>query len=310
MKRRGPTGIERATHGQPSRREGPEQLALSLGGCHDPGVHIDELVLFSSDVSSSENFIAANFPAVAERRRGYGSGRVRYVPGNAISRPDRELLSAFWKFSIFTDSVDRVAASLGENDVATSQPGQFLDIGYLCHLHEPGGNEIELLQRSFSPPLAPPSPTGFRGEETLGLITLRVTDIASTLRLLVDGLGMARLASMHVGDGRPDPFRLEFLAFTRDKPPETDLFHIANREWLYQRAYTIVEIQHGPSLKTLGNGPDTQEVGLSHISILCDDVSEARSRLHGLDFEVTADSDGSVSVATVDGHRFVLDVLG
>jgi len=267
-------------------------------------VRIDELVLFSADVPASVDFVEATFPAAANG--GDDPARVRFVPGTRVDRADNESPSAFWKFSIFTDAADSVAASLAETGCETSQPGQFLDIGYLCHLREPGGNEVELVQRRFSPPLDPPSPTGFFGRDTLGLITLRVTDLASTLRMLIDGLGMKHLVTMVVDGGRPDPFALEFLAFTDDEPPETDRTHVANREWLYQRPYTVIELQHGPALQVLGPVTNAHGVGLSHISIVGRDMGDARSRLAATGVDVTVGADGSTDMVTSDGHRFVL----
>lgn len=39
-------------------------------------------------------------------------------------------------------------------------------------------------------------------------------------------------------------FTLLFLAFTTERPPHEDLEAVENREWLWQRPYTTLELQH------------------------------------------------------------------
>eukprot|EP00122_Pirum_gemmata_P011149 Pgem_evm1s10322 len=38
-------------------------------------------------------------------------------------------------------------------------------------------------------------------------------------------------------------FVLYFLAYTNESPPKTDLEAVENREWLWQRPYTVLELQ-------------------------------------------------------------------
>ena len=38
-------------------------------------------------------------------------------------------------------------------------------------------------------------------------------------------------------------FVLYFLAFTDEKPPNPNVDAVENREWLYQRPYTVLELQ-------------------------------------------------------------------
>ena len=44
-------------------------------------------------------------------------------------------------------------------------------------------------------------------------------------------------------------FTLYFLAFTDETPPNEDLNSIEIREWLWQRPYTTIELQHIPGAK-------------------------------------------------------------
>lgn len=39
-------------------------------------------------------------------------------------------------------------------------------------------------------------------------------------------------------------FTLYFLAYTSESPPDDDLEAVQNREWLWQRPYTMLELQH------------------------------------------------------------------
>ena len=39
-------------------------------------------------------------------------------------------------------------------------------------------------------------------------------------------------------------FTLYFLAYTEEVPPSSDLYSVENREWVFQRKYTVLEIQH------------------------------------------------------------------
>ena len=60
-------------------------------------------------------------------------------------------------------------------------------------------------------------------------------------------------------------FSLYFLAFTSETPPvPSELESVGNREWLWQRPYTTLEIQHRPGA-TPCIPMDQQGQGVSHI---------------------------------------------
>ena len=60
-------------------------------------------------------------------------------------------------------------------------------------------------------------------------------------------------------------FCLYFLGFTTDTPPEpVDLHSVANREWLWQRPYTTLEVQYKPGARPC-LPMDKQGEGVDHI---------------------------------------------
>ena len=62
-------------------------------------------------------------------------------------------------------------------------------------------------------------------------------------------------------------FCLYFLAFTSETPPvPSELESVENREWLWQRPYTTLEIQHRPGAQPC-TPMDLQGEGVSHIML-------------------------------------------
>lgn len=150
----------------------------------------------------------------------------------------------YWKIGITLPNVDMAFEQLNRAGVAVTQPRQFLDIGYMCHLTDPDGFQIELLQHTFegqprTVPGNPDLPLG--GGAQIGQITLRVAGIHRALALYQRSMGM-RLLSRQVVAGRD--FTLYFLAFTGETAPNRDIEAVENRPWLWQRPYTTLELQH------------------------------------------------------------------
>lgn len=48
---------------------------------------------------------------------------------------------------------------------------------------------------------------------------------------------------------QPYGFTLYFYAFTDEVPPNPDLEAVENRTWVYQRPYSVLEIQHVHALE-------------------------------------------------------------
>lgn len=151
---------------------------------------------------------------------------------------------AYWKIGLTLDEVDLAHDCLIAQGIPVSAPAQFLDVGYLCHLRDPDGYAIELLQKDFEvdhrPRAATPgAPLG--STPTLGQITLRVPDADAALAFCRHTLGMRLLSRQVV---RPHRFTLYFLAFTDEEPPDPNLDAVPNRPWLWRRPYTTLELQH------------------------------------------------------------------
>ena len=150
----------------------------------------------------------------------------------------------YWKTGITLPDVDNACERLRHHGIEVTDPHQFRDIGYLCHLADPDGYVIELLQHKFAenhtPTVADPA-LALGAPPTLGQITIRVTDIERSLAFYRGFLGMDLLSRQVV---EPSEFTLYFLAFTDEAQPRSDLDAVENREWLWQRPYTTIELQH------------------------------------------------------------------
>lgn len=161
---------------------------------------------------------------------------------NAVYIPSAK--DGYWKIGITLSDVDRARHRLQSSGVSVSDPHQFLDIGYLCHLADPDGYCIELLQHDFAQNYRPSPPRHeckLGSAPTLGQITLRIKDPAASLRFYGEVLGMRLLCRQVV---EPHRFTLYFLACTDEEPPDADLDAMENREWLWKRSYTMLELQH------------------------------------------------------------------
>lgn len=277
-------------------------------------MRISGLELTVSDVIQSQSQYAAGWPEIVSQHSGpvqSANLTFRTTTSNGPKPKLAQELPAYWKFSVFTDDVKAARTRLIQLGWTVTEPVQFLDIGYLCHTADRDGLSIELLQRGFVPPQArpiEPSPTlWFRGADTLGLITLRISSVEPSLAFYQTALGMKLLAIMDVNDGRPDPFSLYFLAFTSDKAPNPDPHSVDNREWLYHRPYTIIELQHhwlvdGQPGRQLWH-PPASVPGLSHVDIQTDAIEPIRERAQRAG-TVIESYDDTLLLHSPDGHRF------
>ncbi len=163
-----------------------------------------------------------------------GGGRPR-----TASRDD-----LYWKIGILLPDVDAALEVIRARGAEVSEPAQFEDIGYLCHLEDPAGLQIELLQHTFEG-----SPAGVRtrgsrrtdplAEATLGHVTLRTADPEGAIAYY-EGLGMSLVSRQPVSRYG---FVLYFLAPWVEPRPRPELEAVENREWLWQRPYTCLELQ-------------------------------------------------------------------
>ena len=158
------------------------------------------------------------------------------------SQPDSS--EGYWKIAISVADVDVARARLVANGVDVDTPRQIPNIAYLCHCNDPDNYCIELIQHDFSHNHTPVRenshyPLGTRA--TFLLITYRVKDADASLKFYAEVLGM-RLLSKQVVESRG--FTLYFLACVDEDPPHEDIENVDNREWLWKRPYTMVELQH------------------------------------------------------------------
>ena len=219
------------------------ELTLDIG---DP----DRSLPFYTDVLGMSVCSSSGSPAVGESvwLLGFGKGanlKLRHRSSepfrDAVYQPtDNDL---FWKIGITLADVDRARQRLVENGIDVSEPCQFHDIGYLCHFEDPDGYCIELLQHRFEcnfvrSPALEGYPLG--GEAMIGQVSLNVSDIDKALAFYQDQLGL-RLLSRQVVPDRG--FTLHFIADTNDRLPDPDVDAVENREWLWQRSYTLLELR-------------------------------------------------------------------
>ena len=174
--------------------------------------------------------------------------------------------SVYWKIGITLPDVTLARNKLIEGGIAVTEPCQFHDIGYLCHLDDPEGNCIELLQHTFEQTSVlkqPPSALPLGQLATLGQVSLNVRDIDSSLAFYRSELGL-RLLSRQEVPGRS--FTLFFLADTKDALPHHSIDAVQNREWLWQRPYTLLELRAGNDFQALQAHPPNDCPGFRGIS--------------------------------------------
>lgn len=158
----------------------------------------------------------------------------------------------YWKIGITLPNVDLAYDQLRNVGLDVSEPKQFLDIGYMCHLSDPDGFQIELLQHDFHenrPADAGDTELPLGGDARIGQITLRTGNIAKA-EAHFERLGMRLLSVQPV---EAYEFELYFFAYTDDEPPCVDLKEVGNREWLWRRPYTTLELQCIADLQPLEN---------------------------------------------------------
>ncbi len=162
----------------------------------------------------------------------------------------------YWKIGITVPDLDASVAFLKDSGVNVSDPVQFRDIGYMSKIADPNGFIIELLQHGFEGNAKPTTNGHAVGElATLAHITLRVTDIAAAKEFFGDRLGMRLMSIQPVSDYG---FCLYFYTWSDEDLPETALESVNNREWLWARPYTFIELQHlqAPDAKICKSLPD------------------------------------------------------
>ncbi|MEM8776150.1 MAG: VOC family protein [Pseudomonadota bacterium] len=178
---------------------------------------------------------------------GYGGeeASICFLPAAGPYRPDANDL--YWKIALSVPNIELAARQLRDKGLEVSGPNQFQDVGYLAKFADPEGFIIELIDHWFegNRPDQPIDNTRLGGGAHFSLITLRTHD-PDHVNAVCNSVGMTALSVQSVADYG---FTLYFYAFTNEQPPVADLTSVANREWLYQRPYTALEVQHVHALE-------------------------------------------------------------
>ena len=182
---------------------------------------------------------------------GYGPGEVEvsFSEASGVYEPSPQDL--YWKIAISVPDLDLAYRQLSEKGIEVSKPRQFRDVGYLAHLSDPEGFQIELIQHVFEGVSKPPirDADALGGGPCLNLVTLRAAEIDRVHQLCVQQLGMKLICVEPVQEYG---FTLYFFALTDEVAPDPDPVAVINRPWTYQRPYTVLEVQHLHGADTVG----------------------------------------------------------
>lgn len=206
------------------------------------------------------------------------------VSSNDLSLVNSGTSNAYWKIGITLYDIDYARNILLSKQVNIGNPLQFEDIGYVCHLKDPNGFHIELLQhdfqKTFDDKIKKNDRKGLPKDDfplgypcCIGQITLQANDMNQTQRFYQDLLGMKLLSIQEVPKFN---FTLYFFAWTNENPPIADIKDIStNREWLWKRPYTTIEIRHFHDQRRITPFKDLQanEYGFEGIRIMCNDLN-------------------------------------
>ena len=152
------------------------------------GGRISELVIRVRDPASLASWYSSVMGM--EAREEAGSWRLTY-PGPGVClviveagagarRYEASRKSCYWKIGVCVADVGLARTRIMEAGTQVSDPAQFMDVGYLCHLTDPCGFTIELLQHKFQSNFVPTPPDeslALGQPAVIGQITTRSTNI-------------------------------------------------------------------------------------------------------------------------------------
>lgn len=169
--------------------------------------------------------------------------KLRFVKCDTERKPTGR--DSYWKIGIVVKNLNHAFDFLASKGVSASQPSQFLDIGYLCHLRDPAGLGVELLQQGFEGNHESISDAegqhAIGGQATLAHITIRVSDLAKAKDWCEEKMKMRLMSIQEV---ELYGFTLYFYTWSDDELPSEALEAVENREWLWSRPYAMLELQH------------------------------------------------------------------
>ncbi|MFT5504883.1 MAG: lactoylglutathione lyase [Gammaproteobacteria bacterium] len=152
--------------------------------------------------------------------------------------------SGYWKIAISVADLDVAYKRLTQTECTISKPFEVPNVAYLCHCEDPDGYCVEFLQHRFirnhvAQKTNEPFPLATKA--AFSLITLKIKDPEASLAFYQSQLGLRLLSRQEVTGRR---FTLYFLSADSEIPPTSDIDDIPLREWLWQRPYTLLELQH------------------------------------------------------------------
>ncbi|MET1416544.1 VOC family protein [Roseibium sp. HPY-6] len=211
---------------------------------------IDTLTLVVVDPDAQRRFYCdvLGMSDQGDGRVGYGGLETGIRFGKAAKPYEPKDTDLYWKIALSVPNIDLAVSQLRARGVPCSESRQFRDVGYLAKAVDPEGFTIELIDHWFQgeQPEITVDRSRLGGGAHLSLVTLRTADISAIEPDLL-GWGMTPLSIQTV---EPFGFTLYFYAFTDEVPPNADIRAVENRTWVYQRPYTVLEIQHVDALRS------------------------------------------------------------
>ena len=111
---------------------------------------------------------------------GPGASLVLKEAGTGARKYEASRESCYWKIGVCVPDVELARSRIMLKGVQVSAPSQFMEVGFLCHLSDPSGFSIELLQHKFQSNFVPTSPDeslALGQPAVIGQITTRSTNI-------------------------------------------------------------------------------------------------------------------------------------
>ena len=111
---------------------------------------------------------------------GPGVSLVFTEAGTGARKYEASRESCYWKIGVCVSDLELARTRIMRKGVQVSAPSQFMEVGFLCHLSDPCGFTIELLQHRFQSNFVPTSPDeslALGQPAVIGQITTRSTNI-------------------------------------------------------------------------------------------------------------------------------------
>jgi lactoylglutathione lyase len=161
-----------------------------------------------------------------------------------LNTSDAGVLPGYWKLALAVADLELARSSLVRQGISVTEPVQVPDVAYLCHCEDPDGYSIELIQHrmleNHSTQLADEN-YALGTVTSFSLVTCRVKNPRQSIDFYEQTLGLRLISRQQVAHRG---FTLYFLSCDQEAAPSTDIDNIEMREWLWQRPYALLELQH------------------------------------------------------------------